>query len=33
MAVFWALLLAGAVLVIAGAAFNIHRERRRTRQG
>ena len=31
MAVFWLLLLAGLILVIGGAAFNIHRERRRTR--
>jgi hypothetical protein len=31
MAVFWLLLLAGLVLVIAGAAVNYQRERRRTR--
>lgn len=31
MAVFWLLLLAGAIFVIGGAAFNINRERRRTR--
>jgi hypothetical protein len=33
MAVFWLLLLAGLILVIGGAALNIRRERRRTRQG
>jgi peptidoglycan/LPS O-acetylase OafA/YrhL len=33
MQVFWLLLLAGLILVIGGAAFNISRERRRTRQG
>jgi hypothetical protein len=33
MPVFWVLLLLGVVLVIGGAAFNIQRERRRTRQG
>ena len=33
MQVFWLLLLAGLILVIGGAAFNIRRELRRTRQG
>jgi hypothetical protein len=33
MPVFWTLLLITVVLVVAGAAFNIHRELRRKRTG
>ena len=33
MPVFWLLLLAGLILVIGGAAYNVQRERRRTRLG
>jgi hypothetical protein len=33
MTVFWALIIAGAVLVLIGAAVNIQRERRRKQHG